>query len=140
MKKLLCLSVFIITAIITYGQFGYKDHIEKIDGIDIGYKVVHEKHFDKDSPAQIRLKIKNNLAYSVTIRFKIEYSTGFTTSYTSEGIEVCIPNGSAKFGKMHGLVFELKTNDIEIFSKEDAEWEFSMFEATQTENCKSDNK
>ncbi|MDD3740381.1 MAG: hypothetical protein PHH30_04000 [Bacteroidales bacterium] len=139
MKKSLLLSILLILGILTNAQCAYKNQLETKNGVNVYYKVVHEKHFKKDSPAQLRLKFKNTNDYPVIIRFKIEYSTGYTTRYTSEGIEVCIPKKSVKAGKLHGLVFELKTNDIEIFSKEDAEWEFSMFEVTQTENCKSDN-
>lgn len=139
MKKTLFLTILLFSGILANAQCGYKNQLETKNGINVNYKVVHEKHFEKDSPAQLRLKLKNTNDYPVLIRFKIEYSTGYTTSYTSEGIEVCIPKKSAKAGKLHGLVFELKTNDIEIFSKEDAEWVFTMFEVTQTENCKSDN-
>ena len=139
MKKTIFLSVFLIIAIITNAQFGYKNQLETNKGINVSYKVVHEKKSKKDSPAQIRIKLKNTNDYPVIIRFKIEYSTGFTTRYSSEGIEICIPKKSVKAGKLHGLVFELKTNDIEIFTKDNAEWEFTMFEVTKTENCKSDN-
>ncbi len=139
MKKLALLTSLLLFAILANAQFGYKNQLETNQGINVSYKVVHEKKSEKDSPAQLRIKLENTNDYPVIIRFKIEYSTGFTTRYSSEGIEICIPKKSIKAGKMHGLVFELKTNDIEIFSKENAEWEFIMFDVTKTEKCKSDN-
>lgn len=136
MKNLYLFIFSILISSALSAQFGYKNKLEQINGIEISYKVVNEKLFDKESPAQIRLKLKNTNEYPVNVKFKIEYSIGFTTSYNSGGVEICIPSKTARTGKMNGLVFELKTNDKNIFLSEDADWEFEKFEVEQIEDCK----
>ncbi|MCK9254515.1 MAG: hypothetical protein GX793_02985 [Bacteroidales bacterium] len=139
--KILFLTIF--ASLINYSsfaQFNYKNKLENKNGIEISYKIVHSKFFNKESPAQIRLKFKNTNDYPANIKFEIEYSTGFTHRYKSEIIEICIPAKSTKAGKPSGLVFELKTNDINIFNNEDSEWEFTRFDVEKTETCKPLNK
>jgi len=136
MKLTILLISFIIASLTLSAQFGYKHQLETNNGVNINYKIVHSKHFDKSSPAQIRLKFENINEYPVNVVFEIEYSTDMTKRYGSGKIEVCIPANSAKFGTVHGLAFELNTNDIEIFNGDNAEWEFVSFVVTQTEDCK----
>ncbi len=135
MKHILFLAIFTAICTSIFAQFGYKNKLETIDGIEKSYKVVHEKFFDKDSPAQLRLKLKNTNEYDVNINFEIEYSVGLTKRYKSEHVEICIPNKLARTGKMHGLVFEIKSNDIKVFESDDADWNFIIFEVEQSEDC-----
>ncbi|HNY44036.1 MAG: hypothetical protein ACOX0V_10785 [Bacteroidales bacterium] len=135
--KILILTIFgILISYCSYSQFNYKDTLETKDGIEISYKIVNAKCNDKNSPAQIHLRLKNTNDYPTNIKFEIEYSTGFTQRYKSELIETCIPPKSTKAGRASGLVFELKTNDVDIFKNEDSEWEFTIFEVEKVENCR----
>ncbi len=140
MKGLFLISAILLTCFVANAQFGYKDKLESKDGIEIGYKIVHTKHFDKESPAQLRLKLKNTNEYPVNLKFEIEYTTGMTKRYSSGGVEICFPSKTARTGKMHGLVFELNTTDVQIFSTDNAEWEFSIFDVVQIEECKQSSK
>ncbi len=136
MRAILLISAFLLTTSVMNAQFGYKNKMEASNGIEISYKVVHEKYFDKESPAQIRLKLKNTNEYPVNLKFEIEYSTDLTKKYKSGDVEICIPAKTARTGKMNGLVFELNTSDTGIFSSDNAEWEFIRFDVEQIEDCK----
>lgn len=136
MKTLASIILFSIISTASFAQFGYKNKLEPVNGVERSYKIVHEKHSDKSSPAQIRLKLKNTNDFDVNIKLEIEYRTGLTERFNSGSIEICIQKKSTKAGKISGLVFELKTNDIEIFNGENAEWEFTHFDVEQIEDCK----
>jgi hypothetical protein len=137
MKSSLLILGLSILSFVANAQFGYKDTLPVNSGIEISYKVVNSKLFDKNSPAQIRLKLKNTNEYAVNVKFEIEYSVDLTKSYSSGGLEICIPVKTARTGKMSGLVFELNTTDKEIFEAENAEWEFLRFDVEQIENCEN---
>ncbi len=133
MKKYFLILILIITSTVANAQFGYKNSLDPIDGVEIKYKVVNEKFFDKSSPAQLRFKLKNTNEYDIKLNFEVEYQMGFTKKYQSGNIEIEIPKKSAKTGKMHGLVFEIESNDKNIFESEDAEWIFTKFEVEKIE-------
>ncbi|MDD2387871.1 MAG: hypothetical protein PHP52_13930 [Bacteroidales bacterium] len=133
MKKYFLILVLIITSIAANAQFGYKNSLEPIDGVEIKYKVVNEKMFDKSSPAQLRFKFKNTNEYDIKLSFEVEYQIDFTKKYQSGNIEIEIPEKSAKTGKMHGMVFEIKSNDKNIFESDNAEWIFTKFAVEKIE-------
>ena len=128
MKYVLAIFSLIIISTGVFAQFGYKNSLETKEGIEIKYKVVHEKFFDNESPVQLRLKLKNTNDYSVNLNFEIEYQIDFTKKYQSGEITLEIPRKSAKTGKMHGLVFEINSTDKNVFDSDDAEWIFTIFE------------
>lgn len=136
MKLLVSILLFTIISSASFAQFGYKNKLEPVNGVQISYKIVHEKFSDKSSPAQIRIKLKNTNDFDVNIKFGIEYTIGLTKRYNSGSVETCIPQKSTQAGKISGLVFELKTHDVEIFKSENAEWEFTHFEVEQVDDCK----
>lgn len=136
MKKSVLFVISLVVCSTVFAQFGYKHKLEPVNGVEISYKIVHAKHFDKESPAQLRIKLKNTNSYDVSIKLSIEYSTDFTKKYSSGGVETCIAAGSSKAGTISGLAFELNTNDIKIFDSENAEWEFSLFNVEQIDDCK----
>ncbi len=137
LKYLFAFLIFILNYSNSFAQFNYNNKLETNNGIEISYKVVHANFFDKESPAQLRIKFKNTNQFFAIIKFQIEYSTGMQNRYKSENLEICIPSKGTKAGKPSGLVFELKTNDINIFNSQEAEWEFTQFEVKEIDNCKS---
>ncbi len=128
MTKLTFIFLSLFISLSAFAQFGYKYELKSIEGIEIKYKIVHEKFFDKDSPVQLRLKLKNTNEHDVNVNFEIEYQFDLTKKYKSGNIEIEIPAKAARTGKWHGLVFEIKSNNKEIFDNENAEWEFVIFE------------
>lgn len=133
-KLFISIICFFICSV-AYSQAFYKNEIKSKDGIEIKYKINHTKMFDKNSPVKLSLKLKNTNNYDVNLGFEIEYSTGFTTRYKSGNVDICIPGRMTRKGKANGLAFELNTNDKDIFSSDDTEWEFTKFDIKQTEKC-----
>lgn len=133
MKYVIAIFSLLIISITALAQFGYKNSLETIEGVEIKYKVVHEKFFDKESPVQLRLKLKNTNDYLINLNFEIEYQSDFTKKYQSGEISLEIPRKSAKTGKMHGLVFEINSTDKNVFNSDDAEWIFTNFEVKKIE-------
>jgi len=132
-KKFIILSLISTISICSFAQFGYKNKLESVNGIEISYKIVHEKYFDKESPVQLRLKLKNTNNFNVNVNFEIQYQLDFTKKLNSGEVIIEIPRKSAKTGKMHELVFEINSNDPNIFKSEDAEWEFINFDVEEIE-------
>jgi hypothetical protein len=135
MRKVLLFLITTLISISAFSQFGYKYQMETVDGIEIKYKVVHSKFFDKSSPLELRLKLKNTNDYDVNLDFEIQYSIDLTKKYKSGSVNICIPRKSARTGKMHGLMFEIIGDDPKLFESDDADWEFIQFEIEQTEDC-----
>jgi len=131
MKRTLIFITGLIISMSVFSQFGYKYKLDPIDGVEISYKIVHEKLFDKESPVQLRFKFKNTNEDDVKILFEIEYQFDLTKRYNSGEIEIDIPRKSAKTGKIHGLVFEIESNDTKVFESENANWEFIIFEVSK---------
>jgi hypothetical protein len=136
MKKIILFTLSLIVCSAAFAQFGYKHKLDTVNGVEISYKIVHAKHFDKESSAQLRIKLKNLNSHDVNVKFSIEYSIDFTKKYNSGGVEICIAAGTSKAGTISGLAFELNTNDIKIFEGENAEWEFIRFDVEQIDDCK----
>lgn len=127
MKKIVLIIVSLCITISSFAQFGYKNELETVNGVEIKYKIVHENFFDKSSPVQLRLKLKNTNNYDVNVNFEIQYQFDLIKKYNSGKIQLDIPSKSAKTGKMHALVFEINSTDTKIFNTEEAEWGFLEF-------------
>ncbi len=133
MKKFLFFLTSLILAISSFGQFGYKYKLEPVNGVEISYKIVHANFFDKSSPVQLRLKLKNTTDFDVNISFKIEYQFDLTKTFQSENLLIEIPRKSAKTGKFHGLIFEIDSDDPKVFDSDNADWEFIEFKVNKAD-------
>ena len=60
-------AVFIFVGISGFSQFGYKNQLDAVTGIEIKYKLVHAKTFDKESPVELRLKLKNTNDFNANV-------------------------------------------------------------------------
>lgn len=136
MKKIFFLSfITLIFAGSLMAQWGYRSEYKSIDGVVIMYKYAHEKHFDKSSPLNLRLKIKNNNDYPVEVSFRIIMERGFTNIKKSEQVDICIPKRMARTGKLHGLNFETGVDDIQLFEKNEIEWYMEPLVIEKTDKC-----
>ena len=81
MKKIILFTLSLIVCSAAFAQFGYKHKLDTVNGVEISYKIVHAKHFDKESPAQLRIKLKNLNSHDVNVKFSIEYSIDFTVRF-----------------------------------------------------------
>ena len=111
-----------------FSQFGYKQKLDSAkNGIEISYKVVRSKKFDKNSPLELRFKFKNTNDFDLSVHFKIEYRKGFTERKTSSPYALCLKKHQSKYGRVHGLAFEIDSKNIKVFENDEMEWEFINF-------------
>jgi hypothetical protein len=103
---LLTTAVFILFFIISGAgheagaQRRFVDH-STVDGVAIQYRWANSKFFDKSSPLELRLKIKNNNSYPVTVSYEIDFYMGPLMKESSELTELCInPNLPGQAGSM----------------------------------------
>lgn len=139
-RKIFLISIITLFCNVVFAQYVYKNELPTVNGIEIKYKVIHSKLFDKTSPVQLRIKLKNTNDFDASINLQVEYSTGFTQKFRSENFDICIPKNSVRKGKVNGLVFELNSSDKDIFLSEDTEWEFVKFEVEQVDVCGGKNQ
>jgi hypothetical protein len=140
MKNLLMFALVFLFAFFlgpreTSGQRRYVDH-STVDGVDFQYRWANSKASDKNSPLELRLKIKNNNDYPVNVIYDIEFFMGPVLKETSDLTELCINPKLAKTGRINGMYYRsgiLRNRDIE--SKE-FRWEITNLEIERTESCR----
>ncbi|HOE05989.1 MAG TPA: hypothetical protein PLZ52_12295 [Bacteroidales bacterium] len=136
MKRLILLFVLtVIFGVALKAQWGYRTEYKTLDGVIILYKYAHEKMFDKTSPINLRIKIKNTNDYPVEVSFRIMMESGFTDIKQSEMVDICIPKKLARSGKLHGLNFETGVNDVSLFEKNEIEWYMEPLSIEKSDKC-----
>jgi hypothetical protein len=116
-------------------QRGYIDH-STVEGVEIQYRWANSKFFDKSSPLELRLKIKNTNSYPVNVIYDIEFYMGAILKETSEETELCINPKLAKTGRINGMFYRsnsLRNSDIE---SDEFSWEITNLEIERTESCR----
>lgn len=116
-------------------QFGYKENYKTTEGIHINYKWTHSKFLNKQSPLQLRLKIKNTNDYDVDMSFQVAYLIRHIVQFTSPEIEICIPAGRARTGKWHGLYFQAEEVSNDTIRSDVFDWELLELEISKTDAC-----
>lgn len=112
-------------------QFGYKNEYKTIEGIQISYKWSHSQWWKKESPLQLRFKIKNTNNYKVSSKFELVYMLDHVVKFQSGELESEIKSGKSLIGKINGFYFETKKlKNSEILS-DDFEWDFLSFEVSK---------
>ncbi len=134
MKLLKYFIPFILTVFVfntkANAQYGYTEY-QTIDGVEISYKWSHAKFRDKDSPKQLRLKIKNTTEQKVTVNFEVTYTLRGKTEFKSGELEAEIKPGKSISGKLNGFYFETPSNiSNEDLESDDFEWSFLYFDVT----------
>jgi hypothetical protein len=141
MKNFFMFAIFSLLFVLLTGshetsaQRRYVDH-STVNGVAIQYRWANTKFFDKSSPLELRLKIKNNNDYPVSVSYDIEFFMGPVLKETSDVTELCINPKLAKTGRLNGMYYRsttLGTRDIE--SKE-FNWEITNLEIERTESCR----
>jgi hypothetical protein len=131
MKKLLLISSFILGFILinshAYAQFGYKENYKTIDGVEISYKWSHAKFLNKNSPIQLRFKMKNTNDYPVKIEFELVYMIDHIVKFESGELSADIKAGKAISGKLNGFYFETDVLSNQELQAENFSWDFLFF-------------
>lgn len=141
MKKILAFTVFTLLLILVANsneasaQRKYVDH-STVDGVDIQYKWSHSKWFDKSSPLELRLKIKNNNDYPVEVSYEIEFYMGPVMEETSDITKICINPKLAKTGRINGMYYQSSKLSNKELESEEFTWEITNLEIERVESCR----
>ena len=141
MKKIFVFAAFtILLAFIAESQeasaqWRYVDH-STVDGVDIQYRWSHSRWFNRSSPLELRLKIKNNNDYPVQVTYDIEFYMGPVLEETSDDTELCINPKLAKTGRINGMYYQSQTITNEELESDEFSWEITNLEIERVESCR----
>jgi hypothetical protein len=129
------LFAFISTIQETSAQRRYVDH-STVEGVEIQYRWANSSFFDKSSPLELRLKIKNTNDYPVTITYDLEFYMGPVLEETSDETELCINPKLAKTGRINGMFYRSQTLSNQQLESDQFSWEITNLEITRVESCR----
>jgi hypothetical protein len=112
----------------------YIDHTDQ-DGVSIQYRWANSTR-DKDSPLELRLKIKNNNSYPVTVSYDVEFYMGPIMEESSELTELCINPRLAKTGRLNGMYYQSTKLSNEQIESKDFTWEINDLTIERVESCR----
>jgi hypothetical protein len=139
MKSFFAFSVFFLFSITSCSGQGilarkFVDH-STVDGVDIQYRWANETR-DKNSPLELRLKIKNNNSYPVEISYEIEFYMGPMMEESSELTELCINPKLARTGRINGMYYRSARLTNEQIESKDFSWEISDLKIERVDSCR----
>ncbi len=141
MKHLLAFSVFSLFFILAgttqeaSSQRRYVDH-STVDGVEIQYRWANSKWLDRNSPLELRLKIKNNNDYPVEVSYVIEFFMGPMHEESSDVTELCINPKLAKTGRINGMYYQSSSLSNQQLESDEFSWEIEDLEIVEVESCR----
>ncbi len=140
MKNLILPAVFILVLSFTStgetnAQRRFVDH-SVIEGVDIQYRWANSKFFDRNSPLELRLKMKNNNDYPIRITWDIEFYMGPKLIETNEETEVCINPKLARTGRINGMFYRSSNLNNRQLESDEFNWEITNIEIERVESCR----
>jgi hypothetical protein len=73
--------------------------------VEIQYRWTNSRFFDRSSPLELRLKIKNTNDYPVSVSYDVEFYMGPVLEETSDDTQLCINPKLAKTGRINGMYY-----------------------------------
>jgi hypothetical protein len=140
MRSIITASVFTICFFFGFtndaqSQRRFVDH-STVDGVDIQYRWANSKWLDKNSPLELRLKIKNNNSYPVRVSYEIEFYMGPMMEESSDLTELCINPKLARTGRINGMYYRSARLSNSQIESEDFTWEINDLTIEEVESCR----
>ena len=141
MKRNLFFAIFITLFVLSavpheaYAQRRYVEH-SVVEGVSIEYRWANSKWLDRNSPLELRLKIKNNNDYPVEVSYEIEFYMGPLLEESSDLTELCISPKLAKTGRINGMYYQSDRLSNEQLESDEFIWEISDLEIKKVESCR----
>jgi hypothetical protein len=141
MRSIITASVFIIVLLLVSSrneanaQARFVDH-STVDGVTIQYRWANSKGRDKNSPLELRLKIKNNNSYPVRVSYEIEFFMGPVLEESSDQTVLCINPKLARTGRINGMYYRSSKLSNEQIESEDFLWEINDLTIEEVESCR----
>jgi len=108
---------------------------KSIDGIQIIHKWKHSKCFNKKSPMQLNVQLKNTNDYAVKVGVVVSYYMSGLLKEQSDTVFNCIlPQKTAK-GSKKKLNFSLGSFSNEDLNKPDFSFEIKLTEVVKMRGC-----
>lgn len=105
------------------------------EGVEIDYKWSHTRLFNKNSPLELRLRIKNTNEHAVKIVFSVDFYMKLKLTESSEDVELCILPGKWKTGRTNGVYFQPANLTNKQIRSDDFHWEINEITVEVTESC-----
>lgn len=116
-------------------QRRYVDH-STVEGVEIQYRWTNSRFFDRSSPLELRLKIKNTNDYPVSVTYDVEFYMGPILEETSDDTQLCINPKLAKTGRINGMYYRSSTLSNEQLESDEFSWELTNLEIERVESCR----
>jgi len=135
MKKLL-LIILIASFGNTYAQnTSIKNEAKNVEGIQITYKWKHSKCFNKKSPKQLNIQLKNTNDYSAKVGVILSYYMSGLLIEQSDTVYNCIlPKKTAK-GSKKKLNFSIGNFTNEDLNKPEFSYDIKILEVVRMRSC-----
>ena len=141
MRKIIGVSIFTIVLFLIFSgndalaQRRYVDH-STVDGVSIQYRWANSKWLDRNSPLELRLKIKNNNDYPVEVSYEIDFLMGPMIEESSDLTKICINPKLARTGRLNGMYYQSSSLNNKQIESEEFSWEIRDLEIEQVESCR----
>jgi hypothetical protein len=136
-------KIFFIAAMLLFGAFTLEtfaqsnpyQEFKTVDGVVIDYKWSHTKLFNKNSPLELRLRIRNTNEHAVSVVFSVDFFYKLRLTESSEDVELCILPGKWKTGRTNGVYFQPDQLTNKQIRSEDFHWDTSDMTVEVIETC-----
>jgi len=113
-----------------------KENPIKTEGLEICYKWKPSKFFNKKSPLQLNVKVKNTNNYCVKISLKVSYFKSGILQEESDTVTNCINPLKTAGGGKKGLNFSAGNFTNDEIRSEDFSFEIIPLEIIKMRSCK----
>lgn len=126
---------FIFTANIDNARAQFYDEFKTEDGVEFSYRWTRSNFFDRSSPLELRLKVKNTNDYPVEVSFQVDFYMGPVVKESSNTTKLCIRPKLAKTGRLNGVYYRSSVLSNEEIESDDFEWILEELEIKRVEDC-----
>lgn len=132
--------IFLLMVLFGFSSFAQtkisKENPKITEGIEISHKWKHTKCFNKKSPLQLNVIVKNSNNYNVKLSLKVSYYKSGILQEESDTVTNCIkPLQTIKGGKK-GLNFSAGSFTNEDINSPDFSYEIIPLEIIKMRSCK----
>ncbi|NVN95782.1 MAG: hypothetical protein HXX18_10920 [Bacteroidetes bacterium] len=106
LRKTTLVIVLILASFCVYSQQKeVKNDMLSLNGVEFWHKWKPSKCFNKKSPLQLNVKVKNTNAYCVKVELQVNYYQSGIIKEQSDTVSLCLNPNQSKQGSKNGLNF-----------------------------------
>lgn len=131
----LTILVFTLSNIELGAQRNPYQELKTVDGVVIDYKWSNSKPLNRNSPLELRLRIRNTNEHAVKVVFTVDFYMKLKLTETSEEVELCILPGRWKTGRTNGVYFQPENLTNKQLRSDDFHWDINDMTVVMIETC-----